>query len=253
MKRFATHSLQFALFTWISVNAIFVRPTPDISAGDEYPRAVFATTGFDFGDVYRGEILSYVFVIRNAGTADLVIKEFTATCGCSTADSDRVINLFFYVNATIEIYTAEQAGAILKTAVIKTNDPLVPSLSLSLVANVLTGPGGGPVEGVPLRQGKHVGGLFVSPGTGWVFQASSTGGKFEFTVSAEKGNIKVVGAEADSARLKCAVQTFDNQKTYKIVVDYHPIERAETFDAVIKVRTDNPQLPWFPLHLHIRV
>jgi Ca2+/Na+ antiporter len=46
------------------------------------PRAVIPFTSFSFGDVYRGEIISQIFVIKNEGDADLQIGEFTAGCGC---------------------------------------------------------------------------------------------------------------------------------------------------------------------------
>lgn len=42
------------------------------------PRAVVPFNSYDFGDIYRGEIISHVFVIRNEGKADLVISEFSS-------------------------------------------------------------------------------------------------------------------------------------------------------------------------------
>jgi hypothetical protein len=46
-------------------------------AGEAAPKIVVSQTTYDFGDVFRGEGISYVFVIKNEGKADLVIEEFT--------------------------------------------------------------------------------------------------------------------------------------------------------------------------------
>lgn len=40
------------------------------------PKAVMPVVSYNFGDVRRGESISHVFIIKNEGTADLVIKEF---------------------------------------------------------------------------------------------------------------------------------------------------------------------------------
>ncbi|MFY9553577.1 MAG: hypothetical protein WAV47_02535 [Blastocatellia bacterium] len=42
------------------------------------PRAVTPFTSFSFGDVYTGEVISQIFVIRNEGDGELQIKDFKA-------------------------------------------------------------------------------------------------------------------------------------------------------------------------------
>jgi hypothetical protein len=42
------------------------------------PKAVTPFTSFNFGDVYAGEVISQIFIIRNEGDADLQIKDFKA-------------------------------------------------------------------------------------------------------------------------------------------------------------------------------
>lgn len=41
------------------------------------PKIAVARTTYDFGEIFRGEGIGYVFVIKNEGAADLVIEEFT--------------------------------------------------------------------------------------------------------------------------------------------------------------------------------
>ena len=40
------------------------------------PKAVTPFTSFTFGDVYTGEFISQIFVIRNEGDADLKLLDF---------------------------------------------------------------------------------------------------------------------------------------------------------------------------------
>ncbi len=47
------------------------------SASPPAPKIVVAQTNYDFGNIFRGEGISYVFVIKNEGKADLLIEEFT--------------------------------------------------------------------------------------------------------------------------------------------------------------------------------
>ncbi|MBR0073252.1 MAG: DUF1573 domain-containing protein [Bacteroidales bacterium] len=40
----------------------------------------------DFGRLSKGEMVSYSFKFTNTGNADLLVKECSATCGCTVAD-----------------------------------------------------------------------------------------------------------------------------------------------------------------------
>ncbi|HVF88818.1 MAG TPA: hypothetical protein VNH22_02050 [Blastocatellia bacterium] len=50
---------------------------PASSVAPAAPKMVISQTAYDFGNVFRGEGLGYVFLIKNEGEADLVIEEFT--------------------------------------------------------------------------------------------------------------------------------------------------------------------------------
>lgn len=112
------------------------------------PKAVVPFTRFTFGDVYTGEIISQIFVVRNDGDAELLIKDFKGDCGCTVTRSDRVIPPGKEGTADIEVQTISQFGLINKTAVLHTNDPERPTIIFTIVANVVKGP--------PQRQGKYI-------------------------------------------------------------------------------------------------
>jgi hypothetical protein len=218
------------------------------------PRAVVSVTSFDFGDIYRGEVISQVFVIRNAGDADLLINDFVPGCSCEVTDADRVIAPGKEGRAIIEVNTALQAGRLFKTATLKTNDPNVANINLTLTANVLTGPNGGPVENVTIRQGKHVGPVFVSPHTNWAIRTQpGHSARFEFLVSADKGDVSLEKVTTESTHLSAHIETVETGKRYKVVVESLATHQANSFDNTLIVHTNSPDLPWFPLHLAIRI
>lgn len=49
---------------------------PKVSSLPPSPKAVAPFTSFNFGDVYTGEFISQIFVIRNEGDADLKLLDF---------------------------------------------------------------------------------------------------------------------------------------------------------------------------------
>lgn len=50
-------------------------PQPSAEAA---PKAFVPYTAYGFGNIYRDEVVSFPFIIRNDGNATLEIKEFTA-------------------------------------------------------------------------------------------------------------------------------------------------------------------------------
>src|SRR5215813_13860858 len=149
--------LCLAILTEATGNAA-VRPShaPNEAGGRRpAPRAVIPYTSFNFGDVYTGEVISQLFLIKNEGDAELQIKEFKGDCGCTVVHSEKVIAPGHDAVVEIEVQTVSQSGIINKMATMRTNDPDQPAILFSLVANVL--------KGAPLRQGKYIGPIFLYP------------------------------------------------------------------------------------------
>jgi len=64
----------------VSACALFlvaITGAPVSLAQQPVPKIVVSQTTYDFGNIFRGEGISYVFVIKNEGKADLVIEDFT--------------------------------------------------------------------------------------------------------------------------------------------------------------------------------
>ena len=219
------------------------------------PRAVVPQTAYDFGDVYKGETVSNFFRIRNAGNADLLIKDFVGTCGCEVLSVDKVIAPGKEGWARVEVGTVSQPGGkFYKSALLHTNDPERPTINLALTANVLTSGNGGPVKGVELRAGKHVGPVFVGPDfDGGVSVAIGQKASGEFVITVERGPLNVQRVEGEGKVVSARVETVEPGRQYKVVFENLPSQAAGTYRESLRVITDSAALPVLPLTVYVKV
>lgn len=69
-----------------SIQEIPTESTVVKPADGKYPQMVFNKKEHDFGDITDGETVNYSFTVSNAGEADLVITNASASCGCTVPD-----------------------------------------------------------------------------------------------------------------------------------------------------------------------
>ncbi len=210
------------------------------------PRAIVPFTSFTFGDVYTGEIISQVFVIKNAGDAELLINDFRGDCGCTVTRSDRIIPPGKEGTAELEVQTISQSGLINKTATLHTNDPDRPAIIFTMVANV--------VKGSPRRQGKYIGPIFLSPGSE-VAMFSPPGKKAmtELLVTSVAAPVNVLRVESGTKNFAPRVEAIEAGKIYKILIESSPIETGGMYKDQVRVITDAPTLPAFKVGVSLRV
>lgn len=60
-----------------------VREEGESNPDGKYPTFKFEETSYDFGTVNEGDMVNHVFKFTNTGEAPLVIKNATASCGCT--------------------------------------------------------------------------------------------------------------------------------------------------------------------------
>ncbi len=100
------------------------------------PKAVIAEPSKDAGTVPKGEVIKHTFVVKNAGTADLLITDVKPACGCTVSEYDRVIKPGAEGKVTLSIETKAFQGSISKTALVLFNDPTTPQMTLNVQAYV---------------------------------------------------------------------------------------------------------------------
>ena len=210
------------------------------------PKTVVPFTSFTFGDVYTGEIISQIFVLKNDGDAELVIKDFKGDCGCTVTRFDRVIPPGKEGTAEIEVQTISQSGLISKIATLHSNDAERPTIVFTIVANV--------VKGAAQRQGKYIGPIFLSPGSqAAMFALAGKKALTELSVTTAAAPVKVMRVESGTKNFAARLEVVEEGKSYKILVESLPIETGGLYMDQLRVTTDNPTLPAFTVDLTLRV
>jgi hypothetical protein len=116
--------------------AFAVLPTP-VSAQPKAadatgPKLVVTEDKKDYGQVAKGEPVKHVFVLKNAGNADLHITDVKPSCGCTVPEFDKVIKPGGEGKVTLTVDTKNFSGPVSKTALLITDDPSVPQRTLFL-------------------------------------------------------------------------------------------------------------------------
>lgn len=102
------------------------------------PKASIAEVTFNAGDVPKGDVISHDFVVKNGGTADLMILNVKPQCGCTVPDWTKIVPPGGTGKISLKVDTATFKGPISKTATVQTSDPELASLRLTVNANVTT-------------------------------------------------------------------------------------------------------------------
>ena len=94
-------------------------------------------TSFDFGYVPQGFMVKHNFVIENVGSKILQITDVSTTCDCVNAHITNP-NIASEDSAylTIEFNSTGYFGVISKYIIMKTNDPRMPSVAFTFIANM---------------------------------------------------------------------------------------------------------------------
>lgn len=116
----------------LTVTLLLSAAVPVAAAG---PRMKIVTDSRDLGVVTQGEVVSVSFEIANTGDSPLEIQ-VQPTCGCTIADFDRSIDPGATGLVKADLDTAGFRGQIRKTLLVTSNDPVSPSASLEVAADV---------------------------------------------------------------------------------------------------------------------
>ena len=139
------------------------------SANSSGPRPVAQApeTIYNFGRVSLGGTGSHAFVVRNAGTAPLLITKGTTSCTCTVSDfegegegkNSRTVSAGDEIIVRIEWTGKGEGGPFRQRATILTNDPSQPEIAFSIEGTVIptwkAEPNGIMVSGISANAESH--------------------------------------------------------------------------------------------------
>jgi hypothetical protein len=115
---------------------------PKPSAAPKGPKIAVDPPSFDFGEALPARTVEKEFTVRNFGSEDLVIASVTASCGCTLVAWDntkKTIKPGASLPLRVSLHTQTSPGHIVKSVLVKSNDPEKASLEIKLEATIVAG------------------------------------------------------------------------------------------------------------------
>lgn len=120
----------------IGSDLIVVPGTASGKTNDKYPIMTFDKTKHEFGQVQRGEKISYKFKFTNTGKAPLIISSVAASCNCTVPEYSKLpVQPGEEGTVTLTFNSSGLAGFVTKSATVVTNAQPT-SHVLTITANV---------------------------------------------------------------------------------------------------------------------
>jgi hypothetical protein len=136
MDRMLRLVLLIAVLACAYVTSFAFADTP--STEPATPKIIFERTEAAVPTVKEGQTLTAQFTFSNQGKADLIIDSVTTSCGCTLAQFDEVTKPGGKGVINLELQTSGIAGPYRKTAMVTTNDPTNPSMTLIMTGESLS-------------------------------------------------------------------------------------------------------------------
>jgi hypothetical protein len=198
-----------------------------VAADDGAPRVVVDSAVHDFGSVEQGVPVEHVFRLRNTGTEALRVDHVKGTCACTVGvATGEAIAPGEEAWVTVQLDTARLSGRTTKTATVYTNDPVTPTVPVTLTGEVLTDL---VVRPTPLYVGHLRRGVVV---------------RREVAVSPGRpgGTASVVSVEPSSPRVRAWVDRAADGNGQRIVVEVEATAAGRFSDDLV-LRTTSERQP----------
>lgn len=123
----------FVLTLILSGHVVLAQDSTKIANG---PKIKLAEATFDFGTVAQGTPVKHIFKFKNIGTDTLKIEQVRSSCGCTAAESSKIIPPQKDGQIEVNFNTASQMGKVSKTVYIFSNDVEASQRSVSIHGTV---------------------------------------------------------------------------------------------------------------------
>ena len=107
-------------------------------AQEKSPMINFEKETIDYGDISKGSEGTRTFVFENTGTAPLLIKGVSSSCGCTIPKKPEDPVAPGEKGEIIVRYDTNRVGKFLKTITVNTNVPATATIALKIKGNVLS-------------------------------------------------------------------------------------------------------------------
>ena len=122
----------FLIVVLISFSSAFAQEKSPAAKSADGPQIEFSETEFDFGTAPQETEVKHTFIFKNVGTDTLKISEVKTSCGCTAAESSKII--LPQKNGQIDVVytTGHSIGQVSKTVFIYSNSVDSPYSSVSI-------------------------------------------------------------------------------------------------------------------------
>jgi len=104
----------------------------DSTNGVKGPKIKFAETSYDFGTAAQNTAVKHLFKFKNVGTDTLKITQVKTSCGCTAAESSKIIAPQKDGQIEVTYNTGSNMGKVSKTVYVFSNDVETPQRSVSI-------------------------------------------------------------------------------------------------------------------------
>lgn len=122
----------------INSDLVVVPATASGKTTDKYPVMTFEKNKHDFGQVVRGEKLTYRFKFKNTGKTPLIVSSVGSSCGCTVPEYSKLPvapNEEGYITVT---FTSQGLSGFVSKSVVVASNAQPTTHVLTITANVVS-------------------------------------------------------------------------------------------------------------------
>jgi hypothetical protein len=206
------------------VNRIFAASVDTTSEGG--PKAVFPEGRFEFGEVMSGAVVEHDFVVKNEGSAPLVIQKVSMTTPLLVTRMPHEIVPHAEGRIHFELDTAALSGKFEGAILVFLNDPALPQADLIFVGEI-----------VPAIELSPMPAFFVSGLRG-------RGGRAAIEIlNHETEPLRIEEVEHPTERFTTQLETLKPGQRYRLTLVLKPDGPGGRSLDTIQIRTSNRRAP----------
>jgi uncharacterized protein DUF1573 len=197
-----------------------------VAAASAAPKAVFPQARFEFGQVMSGAVVERDFIVKNNGSAPLVIQKVAMTTPLLVTRQTHEVAPGAQGTIHLKLDTASLAGNFKGTIVVFLNDPALPEAPLAFEGTV-----------VPAIELSPMPAFFVSGLRG-------RGGRAAIEiVNHESQPLRIEGVEHPRDRFTTQLETLQPGQRYRLTLNLKPDGPVGKTTGAILLRTSSKKMP----------